>query len=311
MTWDLDHRQIGYVAAICREGSLGRAASRLGVSQPTLSKLIARLEDRLGLTLFDRDGRGMVPTIFAQHLARRAGQVDEVFASLHSDLRAMALGESGVVRIGLGPGMSHIFRLAMVGPLLARFSRLQLDITAASLDELYDGLRRGAFEFLLANPAGIRPGDDFVEVPVLTDSLAFYGAHDHPLSRKAEVGGPELLAYPCAFPYHPPDIMRLLPTKRTPEQEANLFAHRSSDLLLIREIVRSTDAVSYTLRALLEPDVQAGMASEIKLRGTWPFGSSMVATRAAWHSPVIRQAASIFRDACRAWLSGASPAPTA
>jgi len=309
MANDLDHRQIGYVAAICREGSLGRAAAALGIAQPTLSKVIARLEDRLGLKLFDRNGRGMTPTIFAEHLTQRSDEIGAIFASLHSDLNAMALGESGRLRIGLGPGMSHLFRIAMAQALFAAFPRLHLAIASEPLDDLFDGLRAGRFEFILANPARILPDDDFHELRVLEDRIAFFGAAGHPLAALPKVPARQLLDYPCGFPYLPIELARLFPARLDERQRRNLNAFETPDLLLLREIVRCTDAISYTLGSLLSSDIEAGVMSEIRLQGRWPVVSSFIATRAAWHSPVVRRISTAIERACSDFLRGASPAP--
>lgn len=301
MALDLDHRQIGYVAAICREGSLGRAANALGVAQPTLSKVIARLEDRLGVKLFDRSGRGMTPTIFAEHIARKAELVGEVFSGLQSDLHAMALGEAGRLRIGLGPGMSLLFRTALVEPLFRRLPRLKLEVSSLPLDDLFRELRAGRFEFILANPSRIRGDDDFRETPLLDDRLAFFGARGHRLAGESRVSGPQLLEHPCAFPYLPPEIRALFPTRLSEAQAANLTAFQTPDILLLKEIVRHTDAISYSLHSFLTADIAAGDLVEIQVSGRWPIASSFIASSAAWHSPVVRTIAELMHEACGGW----------
>lgn len=295
MASELDHRHISYVAAVCREGTLGRAAKQLGVAQPTLSKMILRMEDRLGVTLFDRSGKGMAPTVFAQHLAERSAEIEGFFDKLDSDVRSMALGAMGRLRIGLGTGMAHLFRLRMVQPLLARYPSLRLEIEVLPLDGLYAGLRAGAFEFILANPVHVRSEDDFETVPLVRDRLACFCRPDHPLASAGRVAPIRLIEFPCAFPYMPPAIRRLFPQQLTAAQERNLFAHQIADVLLLREIVKNSDAISYNLASLLVPDLEKGLLAEVRLVEDWPFRASLIATRAAWHSPVVRQAAEIFR----------------
>ncbi len=59
----MELKQLEIVRAICAEGSFGNAALRLGVTQPTLSKAIAKLERELDVELFDRSGSAMSASI--------------------------------------------------------------------------------------------------------------------------------------------------------------------------------------------------------------------------------------------------------
>lgn len=68
----MDTRLVRYFAAVAEEGSLTRAAERLYVSQPALTKQIKQLEALLGVRLFTRSRTGMAPTEAGQVLAERA-----------------------------------------------------------------------------------------------------------------------------------------------------------------------------------------------------------------------------------------------
>ncbi|MEM1329131.1 MAG: LysR family transcriptional regulator [Planctomycetota bacterium] len=68
----MDLRQLEYFVASAEAGSLSRAASRCGVSQPSISQGVSRLEEELGVTLFDRLGRGVVLTEAGAALLGRA-----------------------------------------------------------------------------------------------------------------------------------------------------------------------------------------------------------------------------------------------
>jgi MFS family permease len=59
------------VVAICRAGSFSGAAHALGISQPTLSKSIARLESKLGIKLFERTNANARPTVYGQFVPTR------------------------------------------------------------------------------------------------------------------------------------------------------------------------------------------------------------------------------------------------
>ena len=64
----MDIRHLRNMLAVIEEGSIGKAAQRLNISQPALTKSIHRLEEHLGVRLFDREARGMKPTFYAESL---------------------------------------------------------------------------------------------------------------------------------------------------------------------------------------------------------------------------------------------------
>src|SRR3990172_3061867 len=99
----MDLSQIRYFNAVARHGSFSAAARALGMTQPGLTKAVRRLETSLECTLFSRLQRGVALTEQGQALLRHAGLLDVHLQDARDEVRALARGAVGVLRIGAGP----------------------------------------------------------------------------------------------------------------------------------------------------------------------------------------------------------------
>jgi DNA-binding transcriptional LysR family regulator len=129
----MDSRLLGYVVAIAEEGSISAAARRLYLTQPTLSRQLRELERSLGVELFTRAGRGLVPTAAGEALVRRAVKVLTEAEAALDDVRLAAAGKSGRLTIAFaGSGIN-----GPLGQALGRI-RAQLPDVDLRLVELFD-----------------------------------------------------------------------------------------------------------------------------------------------------------------------------
>lgn len=92
-------RDLHAFLTVARCGSMAKAAQQLGVSQPAISKVIADLEHALGVRLFDRNRRGVEPTIYADALLRRGLIAFDELKQSVEDIEFLVDPTSGQVRI--------------------------------------------------------------------------------------------------------------------------------------------------------------------------------------------------------------------
>jgi DNA-binding transcriptional LysR family regulator len=99
----MNFRHLRAFATIADVGGFARAAARLNLSQPALSRQIHALEDELGVLLFDRIGRRVRLTSEGEDLLRRSRQLLTDVESLGERARALRAGQTGVLRVGTTP----------------------------------------------------------------------------------------------------------------------------------------------------------------------------------------------------------------
>src|SRR5246127_2730790 len=106
MPWDdrvkrrLRLRDLDILMAVIETGSMGKAARRLNISQPAVSKAVVELEDALGVKLVDRSRRGVTPTPYGLALAKRSVAIFNDLRQGVQDIDFLADPTKGEIRIG-------------------------------------------------------------------------------------------------------------------------------------------------------------------------------------------------------------------
>jgi DNA-binding transcriptional LysR family regulator len=150
---ELELRHLRLVCAIADEPSLTRAAARLGVSQPSLSATLQRIERRVGGRLFDRERTGMRVTELGAYLVSSARVVLADMDNLLAGTAARTRKSTGEVRIGACPGA--------IGPTLARtvtevLPTDQVTLEVAGIGQLAQDLESRRIDFaVLDECAGV------------------------------------------------------------------------------------------------------------------------------------------------------------
>jgi len=93
-------RQLEILSAVAESGTMGKAAQRLAVSQPVVSKAIADLEQMLGVQLLDRGQRGAEPTLYGRALLRRSLAIFDEINQGVSEIDFLADPTAGELHIG-------------------------------------------------------------------------------------------------------------------------------------------------------------------------------------------------------------------
>ena len=128
--------------AVLDAGSLLGAARKLGAQQPTLSRQVAQLEAQLGAPLFERTGRGVVPTALALAIADAARQMESGADALAQALAGRRAAATGVVRITT----SEVAAVWLLPPVLAQLQAAEpgIQVELVASNALTNLLRREA-----------------------------------------------------------------------------------------------------------------------------------------------------------------------
>lgn len=163
----MELRHLRYFVAVAEELNFTRAARRLGMSQPPLSKQVRQLERELGVRLLERQASGAVLTEAGTVIWEAARQIVEDADALTRLAAQLSAGNFGIVRVGT-VGSALLGRL----PAFIRQVRAALPDVAVEIEEIQTGDQRAAF---VAHR---------IDVGVFRPPIAVPGLHSVTLSRE-------------------------------------------------------------------------------------------------------------------------------
>src|SRR5690625_4958151 len=171
--------QLRYIVALDAERHFGRAAERCGVSQPTLSTQVRRLEEELGVEIFDRTRQPIEPTDLGRLVLDRARAVLREADALLAAVDAATDDVVGELRLGVIPTLAPYLLPRIVGELRRRYPGLVLHVEEHRTAELLERLERGALDVGLIATEEARPG--LVERRLFHEPFVGYVSEDHPM----------------------------------------------------------------------------------------------------------------------------------
>lgn len=178
-------RQLEYLIAIEECRHFRRAAERLGVSQPTLSAQIKALEDRLGVTLFERSRSAVILTEAGQQILEIARRVAHDVQQIRDVAKRNATAFSGVIRLGVPPTIGPYLLPHVVPTLHRAYAALKLYIREALPRSLPGDLIEGRHDVLIL-PLPI-DRQDIEAAPLFREPLLVALPADHKLAEQMEL----------------------------------------------------------------------------------------------------------------------------
>ncbi|WP_429257216.1 LysR substrate-binding domain-containing protein [Paraburkholderia sp. GAS334] len=169
----MDVRQLRYFVSIVDYGSLGKAAEKLFVAQPSLSQQMARLEEELGVTLLVRSNHGVTPTSAGDAMYRHARLVLRQMEQLKQEVTNGAGAESGTVAVGLPTTMASVLAVPLFERIQETHPGIRLQFFESMSGYLNELLANGRLDLAILFRESDTPG--ITAMPVLDEALYLLG----------------------------------------------------------------------------------------------------------------------------------------
>ena len=246
----MDERLLSCFVKVYELGSIHKAAEKLFVTPQAVSKMIKKLEDELGRSLFTRSPQGLNPTVYAHKLYSTANVILSEYERIKGEFLEESFSAVFTLHIATTYGVPKYLTLKFVTDFYDRYPDIHLDLVEYPEYPIYDMLHSGRVDFaFLPQP-----------VDLINYEAEFCFSHDfraivsrrHPLASHSILRYPDLNGYPIIlkgrdFSLYPHNITRFVKGGLQPE----ILLEISDDSLIV-EAARQNRGVGISATFLAE-----------------------------------------------------------
>lgn len=171
--------QLDYIVAIDTHRHFATAAEHCHVTQPTLSMQIQKLEDELGVLLFDRSKQPVVPTETGQIIVAQAREVLQSARRIPELAKESRDEVGGELRVGIIPTLAPYLLPHFIGSFMHNYPGVTVQMQELLTDQIVERLRSGLLDVgIVVTP--LREGN-LTELPLFSEPFMIYTAENHDL----------------------------------------------------------------------------------------------------------------------------------
>ena len=183
-------QELRYLVALADKGHFVRAADACHVGQPTLSTQLKKLEDYLGVTLFERNKHQLRPTPIGEQIIERARRALDVVEEIRDLARCDQDPMNGPLRLGVIPTLGPYLIPHLLPAIRSGLPQLHLFLREDLTHNLLERLRQGGLDaLLLALPVR---GDDVDELELFSEPFVVALPREHALAERHELSEADL-----------------------------------------------------------------------------------------------------------------------
>lgn len=195
----MDLRVLRYFLTVAKEQSFTKAAKQLHITQPTLSRQLAALEEELGVTLFDRGGHGITLTNEGILLKRRALEMVDLEDKIASEFKGSNGIVEGTITIGCGEFMAVEIFAQICKTYKEKYPMVRFAIHTGTADTIYEMMNKGLVDIgLFLEPVNTE-GLDYIRIQG-SDHWVIGMKPDDPLAKKEHITKEDLVGLPLILP---------------------------------------------------------------------------------------------------------------
>ncbi|MDQ4710951.1 LysR family transcriptional regulator [Bacillus subtilis] len=181
MEWE----QLEYFQTLARIQHVTKAAKSLSITQPALSRSIARLENHLGVPLFDRQGRSISLNQYGHIFLRRVQAMMKEYTEGKEEIQALLKPDQGIVSLGFLHTLGTMLVPDLIGSFQQEYPNIAFQLKQNHSYWLLERLKSGDLDLCLL--ASIKPEDPIQWIKLWSEELFVFVPNDHPLASRESI----------------------------------------------------------------------------------------------------------------------------
>jgi DNA-binding transcriptional LysR family regulator len=289
-----------YFLTVAEESSVGRAAHRLGVTQPALTKGIHRLEQDLGLRLFERSAKGMTLTSAGAAVLERVRPIAFGMDDVMREANDIRVGQAGKLRVGVAPQFAEDLFSPACAALIAQRPGARLEVYTHLNDALFEMLRQGDIDLCIAG-LDDTAGAEMEQISLFPDEMCVGLRMEHPILQRSKLRFKDAAAEGWILPG------RSVVARRRLEQRVaelglppiDVVVEWSASIAHRLNIVRDTNLLTILSRRLLRSPAGKGLSSLPLEQAVWIRQVGIAYRKGAYLSPLAHRLVEILLEQSR------------
>lgn len=238
-------RRIRAFIALTEQHHMPSVAESLGVTQPAVSIAVRQMEDSIGVALFERTARGMIPTAAGSALALRLKRALAEIRHAVADIGSLHGVTQGTITVGALPlGRTRLLPES-IAAVVARYPGLRIATMEGSFEALAASLRAGDIDFILGALRPVEYASDLAGEPLADDELGIVCRRNHPWAKRARIPAHDLALARWVLPrVNTPNrtlFERALTERGLPPPDVVV---ETSDLAVLRGVLLNSDLLT-------------------------------------------------------------------
>lgn len=290
----MDIRDIELIEAVHKTGSLSKACVELSISQPTLSKRLARLESTLGAELFFRYSTGLVATPVAEYVLAESLRARSQMRDIKRHVELMTSLDAGELRLGVGPIVEQLMLPQVLSRFLETTGEVSVSIVAEDDQTLLKLFADAELDIIVGPFSASEQSTDHIRgFEMVSDHIVAVVRASHPLC-----GEPITESVLTQYPLISPKAQGTVRGQNIPAGFNNLKIV-SDNYDSLRSLTLSSDAICMGPRAVFATQVQSGDLVELPLPLSIEWKSALLVKRETYTTPLARHMVGLFESVAK------------